>query len=598
MCIRDRCQSFVALESPIVKSLMLVVGDPAGGGNSRITIGVSTEGARKAPYLLSPSPQLTTRTYADLTSTLQTRLSQAIAQRCGGTAESVVWPSLVCHPLLPLNIAKLQYAEDQQSMPPTVITIRLRPLADVNPQPLHHQSLCFMNPIQQEAARLRQFVLPGSTMTTIKSAYSCYSALILVPVVSTDVASGAASDMATRNESQRSAEVMVGRPYIDHGHPTAALGIPIQPHTLPSYSPLTERQHANPQRHPSSMMLLNRAPSNSAITRKASNLRRVASMERSNAAAAAAGDPALNNYTTIANFEMGSEEDGEDSISEAGGGSTPMAASASPSGMPSVLPPPAASSRPPSSTTTTTPSSMSVQAPSRLYKLIHVTLKGYGDALQSSTSESEEENDQLRTSSEVVLENSLGFLSHATQSAQQDPKFTSIECPFVEDENVVGLVELFFGSSSSSTSTTTPWSPLHLPVSGVRAHFNGGSHCDLLSYFMSLWAVSNQNGLPTQDAAVRINIAMPQHRPTQRDLVIYNAPSIIQTPALVGGSSSVGWRVVVAGGKTTLTSSSLPATTSPLQYPMSVSYTHLRAHETPEHLVCRLLLEKKKKKIE
>eukprot|EP00658_Telonema_sp_P-2_P079572 TRINITY_DN7720_c0_g1_i2.p1 TRINITY_DN7720_c0_g1~~TRINITY_DN7720_c0_g1_i2.p1 ORF type:complete len:220 (+),score=55.25 TRINITY_DN7720_c0_g1_i2:323-982(+) len=30
--------------------------------------------------------------------------------------------------------------------------------------------------------------------------------------------------------------------------------------------------------------------------------------------------------------------------------------------------------------------------------------------------------------------------------------------------------------------------------------------------------------------------------------------------------------------------------------PEPVSYTHLRAHETPEHLVCRLLLEKKKKK--
>eukprot|EP00658_Telonema_sp_P-2_P073179 TRINITY_DN62229_c0_g1_i2.p1 TRINITY_DN62229_c0_g1~~TRINITY_DN62229_c0_g1_i2.p1 ORF type:complete len:105 (+),score=15.53 TRINITY_DN62229_c0_g1_i2:171-485(+) len=28
-----------------------------------------------------------------------------------------------------------------------------------------------------------------------------------------------------------------------------------------------------------------------------------------------------------------------------------------------------------------------------------------------------------------------------------------------------------------------------------------------------------------------------------------------------------------------------------------VSYTHLRAHETPEHLVCRLLLEKKKKSL-
>src|SRR5678815_2791278 len=29
-------------------------------------------------------------------------------------------------------------------------------------------------------------------------------------------------------------------------------------------------------------------------------------------------------------------------------------------------------------------------------------------------------------------------------------------------------------------------------------------------------------------------------------------------------------------------------------FPEAVSYTHLRAHETPEHLVCRLLLEKKK----
>ena len=29
--------------------------------------------------------------------------------------------------------------------------------------------------------------------------------------------------------------------------------------------------------------------------------------------------------------------------------------------------------------------------------------------------------------------------------------------------------------------------------------------------------------------------------------------------------------------------------------PIAVSYTLLRAHETPEHLVCRLRLEKKKK---
>ena len=34
---------------------------------------------------------------------------------------------------------------------------------------------------------------------------------------------------------------------------------------------------------------------------------------------------------------------------------------------------------------------------------------------------------------------------------------------------------------------------------------------------------------------------------------------------------------------------------SGLRYVMSVSYTHLRAHETDSYLVCRLLLEKKQK---
>ena len=33
-----------------------------------------------------------------------------------------------------------------------------------------------------------------------------------------------------------------------------------------------------------------------------------------------------------------------------------------------------------------------------------------------------------------------------------------------------------------------------------------------------------------------------------------------------------------------------------ISYNITVSYTHLRAHETDSYLVCRLLLEKKKKK--
>src|SRR5674536_377648 len=40
-----------------------------------------------------------------------------------------------------------------------------------------------------------------------------------------------------------------------------------------------------------------------------------------------------------------------------------------------------------------------------------------------------------------------------------------------------------------------------------------------------------------------------------------------------------------------------PLVLSPARPPVPVSYTHLRAHETPEHLVCRLLLEKKKTKM-
>eukprot|EP00658_Telonema_sp_P-2_P082044 TRINITY_DN8575_c0_g1_i1.p1 TRINITY_DN8575_c0_g1~~TRINITY_DN8575_c0_g1_i1.p1 ORF type:complete len:200 (+),score=46.15 TRINITY_DN8575_c0_g1_i1:125-724(+) len=44
-------------------------------------------------------------------------------------------------------------------------------------------------------------------------------------------------------------------------------------------------------------------------------------------------------------------------------------------------------------------------------------------------------------------------------------------------------------------------------------------------------------------------------------------------------------------------SSSSNSTATPITDVTPVSYTHLRAHETPEHLVCRLLLEKKKHSI-
>src|SRR5678815_5284061 len=54
-------------------------------------------------------------------------------------------------------------------------------------------------------------------------------------------------------------------------------------------------------------------------------------------------------------------------------------------------------------------------------------------------------------------------------------------------------------------------------------------------------------------------------------------------------------KLPVGGGQYTLMCNERGGVIDDLYAYRPVSYTHLRAHETPEHLVCRLLLEKKKK---
>eukprot|EP00658_Telonema_sp_P-2_P015305 TRINITY_DN15880_c0_g1_i2.p1 TRINITY_DN15880_c0_g1~~TRINITY_DN15880_c0_g1_i2.p1 ORF type:complete len:170 (-),score=17.65 TRINITY_DN15880_c0_g1_i2:16-525(-) len=63
--------------------------------------------------------------------------------------------------------------------------------------------------------------------------------------------------------------------------------------------------------------------------------------------------------------------------------------------------------------------------------------------------------------------------------------------------------------------------------------------------------------------------------------------------------TSIAMSAAATGGGVSRTASRAASTTGPLNHQSGapVSYTHLRAHETPEHLVCRLLLEKKKKNI-
>eukprot|EP00658_Telonema_sp_P-2_P013392 TRINITY_DN15071_c0_g1_i8.p1 TRINITY_DN15071_c0_g1~~TRINITY_DN15071_c0_g1_i8.p1 ORF type:complete len:220 (-),score=34.00 TRINITY_DN15071_c0_g1_i8:86-745(-) len=66
---------------------------------------------------------------------------------------------------------------------------------------------------------------------------------------------------------------------------------------------------------------------------------------------------------------------------------------------------------------------------------------------------------------------------------------------------------------------------------------------------------------------------------------------LVDSETMVSASTAAALEFLSADFVTSSRSATTPlVTTSP-----TVSYTHLRAHETPEHLVCRLLLEKKKK---
>src|SRR5678816_2215251 len=97
----------------------------------------------------------------------------------------------------------------------------------------------------------------------------------------------------------------------------------------------------------------------------------------------------------------------------------------------------------------------------------------------------------------------------------------------------------------------------------------------------------------TTDGVVQLRALVPSHSwgsikqtPGNEDVAV--AESRRRVPVAtrdnVAGAAprARGWVIQLGTGKR----ARRPATTAP------VSYTHLRAHETPEHLVCRLLLEK------
>src|SRR5678815_3755926 len=81
--------------------------------------------------------------------------------------------------------------------------------------------------------------------------------------------------------------------------------------------------------------------------------------------------------------------------------------------------------------------------------------------------------------------------------------------------------------------------------------------------------------------------------------VITRVPSLLRRPRSTWGAVFAHEFCVDVGNSRLVHcgASFFPATSVLWNSLPSVSYTHLRAHETPEHLVCRLLLEKKKQMI-
>ena len=92
--------------------------------------------------------------------------------------------------------------------------------------------------------------------------------------------------------------------------------------------------------------------------------------------------------------------------------------------------------------------------------------------------------------------------------------------------------------------------------------------------------------------ATRFAACKAQGRAALITFVTAGDPDVASTPAILDALVAGGADIIELGMPFTDPMADGPA----IELANPVSYTHLRAHETPEHLVGRLLLEKKKKK--
>src|SRR5450756_782562 len=111
-------------------------------------------------------------------------------------------------------------------------------------------------------------------------------------------------------------------------------------------------------------------------------------------------------------------------------------------------------------------------------------------------------------------------------------------------------------------------------------------------YMMNIQMTTRAKAISAANALLRLK-ALPSEGPTTSSEI---ATSLTGSDPLLSNSASLLACTAVNPPLMTPWPSVIAVSTVGLIKTLPVSYTHLRAHETRHDLVCRLLLEKKKKK--